>query len=110
MEECDTDTYAKLSVFHLWEDGKVHIKQPSLFGLIESSEKALKAMTVKGVEHEVQRIVKAREEKGFRYRERKRACCNGTVPSHRILVVTKPYYITPCYDCEVWPHWSRLMA
>ena len=101
--------YAKLSVFHLLEDGKVYVKGTS--GLsIECGLRTLESMTVKGEEYEVQRIVKACEEEGFGYQERRKACCNGTVDSHRMLVVTKPYYITPCYDCEVWPHWSRLMA
>ena len=103
------DQYAKLSVFHLWEDGKEHIKEPGLI-LSNSYARTLKSMTVKGTEYEVQRVVKALEEEGFGYQRRRKACCNGAVDSHRILVVTKPYYITPCYDCEVWPHWSRLMA
>jgi len=107
VEECDTDTYAKLSVFHLWEDGKVHIREQGLHGKV--GNRRLKAMTVKGKEYEVQRIVKACEEHAFQYERRKRACCNGYVNRNRLMVVTKPYYITPCYNCEVWPHWSRLM-
>lgn len=88
----------KVNVFQLEEDGLVHI---------DGEVYELDAMTIRGVEIEIESITTVENDWSFVYKARRYPCCQDKLKNTTPLLVGAAHYITPCYRCEVWVKWVR---